>query len=60
MSFVNIMLCYYFSLEAVLQGVAKNNRTKKQIDAEGQTTLKHAPAWKLTEECKVYGYKLQR
>ena len=44
MSFVNIMLCYYFSLEAVLQGVAKNNRTEKQIDAEGQTTLKHAPA----------------
>ena len=29
--------------------VPKNNPTKKQIDAEIQATLKHAPAWKLTE-----------
>ena len=43
------MLCYYFSLEAVLQGVAKNKPTEKQIDAEIQVTLKHAPAMKLTE-----------
>ena len=50
------MLCYYFSLEAVLQGMVKNNPTKKQIDAEMQATLKHGPAWKL----KVYRYKLQR
>ena len=56
MSFLNIMLCYYFSLEAVLQGMAKNNPTEKQIDAEMQATLKHGPAWKL----KVYRYKLQR
>ena len=41
MSFLNIMLCYYFSLEAVLQGTAKNNPTKK--DAEIQATLKHMP-----------------
>ena len=34
MSFLSIMLCYYFSLEVVLQGVAKYNPTKKQIDAE--------------------------
>ena len=27
--FLNIMLCYYFSLEAVLQDMAKNNPTKK-------------------------------
>ena len=30
MSFFEIMLCYYFSLEAVLQDVAKNNRTNKR------------------------------
>ena len=34
MTFFNIMLCYYFSLEAFLQGMAKNNPTKKQIDAK--------------------------
>ena len=34
------MLCY-FSLEAVLQGMFKNNPTEKQIDAEIQATLKH-------------------
>ena len=27
-----------------------NNQTEKQIDAEIQATLKHAPAQKLTEE----------
>ena len=43
MSFMNIMFCYYFSLEAVLQGVTKNNPIEKQIDAEIQATLKHAP-----------------
>ena len=43
------MLCYYLSLEAVLQGMAKNNTTEKQIDAEIPATLKHAPAWKLKE-----------
>ena len=32
-----------FSLEAVLQGVAKNNATEKQIYAEIQATLRHAP-----------------
>ena len=37
------MLCYYFSLEGVLRGVAKSNPTEKQIDAEIQVTLKHAP-----------------
>ena len=50
MRFFNIMLCYCFSLEAVLQGAAKNNPTEKQIHAEIQATLRHAPAWKLTEE----------
>ena len=44
MSFLIIMLCYYFSLEAVLQGVAKNNPTKKELDAEILATLKHMPA----------------
>ena len=41
MSPLNIMPCYYFSLEAVLQGLAKNNPTKKELDAEIQLTLKH-------------------
>ena len=49
MSFLNIMLCYYFCFEAVLQRVAKNNPTEKQIDAEIQATLNHVPAWKLPE-----------
>ena len=34
MSFLNIMLCCHFSLEAVLQGIAKNNPTEKQIEAK--------------------------
>ena len=58
-SFLNIMLCYYFSLEAVLQGLAKNNLTKKQIDAEIQATLKHVPAWKLREG-KMQSLSLQK
>ena len=45
MSFLNIMLCYYFSLEVVLQDVAKNNPTKKELHAEIQATLKHVAAW---------------
>ena len=44
MSFLDIMLCYYFSLEAVLQRVAKNNPTEKHVDAGIQVTLKHATA----------------
>ena len=28
------MLCYYFSLEALLQCITKNNPTEKQIDGE--------------------------
>ena len=38
------MLCYYFSSEAVLQDVAKNNPTKKELNAEIQAILKHMPA----------------
>ena len=34
MSFLNIMLCYHFSLEAFLQDMAKNNPTEKQIEAK--------------------------
>ena len=44
MSFLNIKLCYYFYLEAFLQGMAKNNPTERQTDAEMQATLKHGPA----------------
>ena len=32
------MLCYYFSLKEVLQGVAENNPTKKEVDAKIQAT----------------------
>ena len=44
MSFLNITLCYYFFLEAVSQGVVKNNPTKAELDAVIQATLKHMPA----------------
>ena len=60
MSFLNTMLCYYFYVEAVLQGVAKNNRTEKQVDAEIQVTLKRL--WRIQPEnsqkgkCKIYLY----
>ena len=40
--------------------MAKNNPTEKQIDVETQAILKHRPAWKLTEECKVYHYKIAK
>ena len=50
MSFLNIKPYYHFSLEAVLQGMAENIPTEKQIDAKIQMALKHEPAWKLTEE----------
>ena len=36
MKFLNIMLCYYFYLEAVVQDLDQNNCTKNQIDAEVQ------------------------
>ena len=32
--FLNIMLCYHFSLEKFLQDMAKNNPTEKQIQAK--------------------------
>ena len=40
--------------------MAKNNPTEKLIDVGTQATLKHRPAWKLTEECKVYRYKIAK
>ena len=44
MNFLNIVLCYHFSLEALLQGMTKNNATEKQIDAETHVILNHALA----------------
>ena len=44
MSFLNIMLCYYFSLEALLQSIAKNKSAKKRLEAEIQAALKHTVA----------------
>ena len=40
--------------------MAKNSPTEKQIDVEIQATLKHKPAWKVTEECKNYCYKIAK
>ena len=61
MGFFNIMLCYYFYLEAVSQGVNKNHPTEKQIDAEISAILKHVPEWKLREgKMQIYRYKLER
>ena len=41
--------------------MTKNNLAEKQIDAEIQATLRHAPLRKLTEgKCKVYRYTFQR
>ena len=62
MSFFEIMLCYRFYLEAVLQDVAKNNSTKKEFDAEIRVTLKHITACFNSQKrtCKVNCCKLQR
>ena len=48
--FLEYQVCYYFCSEEVLQGMAKNNPTEKQLDAEYQAALKHVPARKFTEE----------
>ena len=40
MSFLNIMLCYHFSLEALLQDMAKNNPSKKHIEAKNCACMK--------------------
>ena len=42
MSFLNIMLCYHFSLEAVLQSMAKNNPTETNRSKNSKATLKHS------------------
>ena len=44
------MICCHFSLEAVLQDIAKNNPTEKQIDTKIQAKLKHVPVW----DCVLY------
>ena len=49
-----------FFLEAILQGVAKNKPTEKQVDAENQMTLKHAPAYLSFQIAKIdLNYNLQ-
>ena len=40
--------------------MAINNPTEMQIDVYIQATLENRPAWKLTEECKVYRYKIAK
>ena len=61
MSFLNIMLCYYFSLEVVLQGVANNNPTQKISIQKfmGLWTMRQRKNSK-NGKCKIYRYKLQR
>ena len=61
MSFLNIIICYYFSLEAVLQSMAENNPTRKQIDEEfqGHQSMRQRENSQ-KRKCKVYCYKLQR
>ena len=50
----------YFSSEAVLHGLSKNNQRKNQVDAKIQVTLKNVPAQNWIEEKKfmVYSNKL--
>ena len=49
-----------FFLEAILQGVAKNKPIEKQVDAENQMTLKHAPAYLSFQIAKIdFNYNLQ-
>ena len=52
------LLLFFFRSRLSL--MTKSNPTKKQIDVENQAVLKHGLAQKLTEEGKVYRYKLQR
>ena len=55
MSFLNII-----SLEAVLQAMAKNNPTEKQIEVKiikGHLSMRHENWQK--RKCRVYRYKLQ-
>ena len=44
--FLNIILCYYFSLEAVLQAVSGQKTNQRKSSGK----LKHVPAWKLAGE----------
>ena len=61
MSFLSIMLCCYFSLEAALQGVAKNNPTEKQIMHKFRRLLTMRKRENSQKgKSKVYHYKLQR
>ena len=59
MSFVNIMLCYYFSLEALfLQDTAKNNPTENKSKEKlyNATSMRQHENWQ-KRTCKVYCYK---
>ena len=61
MSFVSIKLCYYFPLEVVLQGVAKNNPTEKQIMQKFRQLLSMRQRENSQKgKSKVYRYKLER
>ena len=58
---MSIKLCYYFPLEVVLQGMAKNNPTEKQIMHKFRRLLSMRQRENLQKgKSKVYLYKLQR
>ena len=59
MSFLNIMFCYYFSLEEFLQGVATPPKNKSMEKFRGHRSMdQHESSQK--GKCKVYCFKLQR
>ena len=58
MSFFEYYTLLLFFFGSCLAIMDKNNPTEKQIDVQIRVILNHAVAQKLTEECKVYLYKL--
>ena len=54
MSFLNIMLCYYFSLEAVLEGMAQKSKSMQKL-----RDIKACSSLKTLRRENVNFYKLQ-
>ena len=62
MKFLNIMLCYYFSLEAVLQGVTQNTkipRCRNSGDVEANASVLTHRREKVKLIVTNFNYKLQ-
>ena len=60
LNFLNIMLYYYFSLEAVLLSQLKKIQPKNKSMLKFRRHWSIRPEWKLTEECKIYRYKIAK